>query len=46
MAATGLQSKTNREAQVQALQSKSHHRSKRLDPAQRSSHILHGKKTK
>jgi hypothetical protein len=29
MAATGLQSKANREAQVQALQSKSHHRSKR-----------------
>ena len=41
MAATGLQSKANREAQVQALQSKSHHRSKRLDPAHPSSHILH-----
>ena len=42
MAATGLQSKANREAQVQALQSKSHHRSKRLGPAYPSSHILHG----
>lgn len=46
MAATGLQSKANREAQVQALQSKSHRRSTRLDPAHPGSHILHGGENK
>ena len=42
MAATGLQPKANREAHVQAPQSKSHHRSKRRVQAHPSSHILHG----